>query len=70
MTLLSYRNALCVSELVNMRMADVDTDSGRLFVRRSKGSLSTTQPMDGNEVCAVRAWLRVRDETKLMLSPF
>jgi integrase len=34
MLLLAYRHGLRVSELVNMRIADVDLDGGRLFVRR------------------------------------
>jgi len=60
MMLLAYRHGLRVSELVNMRMPDIDLDTGRLFVRRCKGSLSTSQPMDGDEVRAIRAWLRKR----------
>ena len=40
MMLLAYRHGLRVSELINMRMPDVDLDIGRLFVRRLKGSLS------------------------------
>jgi len=46
MLLQAYRHGLRVSELVNMRIADVDLDTGRLFVRRCKGSLSTSQPLD------------------------
>ena len=60
MLLLAYRHRLRVSELVNMRIADFDLDTGRLFVRRCKGSLSTTQPLDGDEIRALRAWLRQR----------
>jgi type 1 fimbriae regulatory protein FimB len=60
MLLLAYRHGLRVSELVNMRIADVDLNSGRLFVRRCKGSLSTSQPLDGDEIRALRAWLRQR----------
>jgi type 1 fimbriae regulatory protein FimB len=60
MLLLTYRHGLRVSELVNMRIADVDLDTGRLFVRRCKGSLSTNQPLDGDEIRALRGWLRQR----------
>jgi len=42
MSLLVFRHGLRVSELINMRMADVDLDIGRLFVRRVKGGLSTS----------------------------
>ena len=60
MLLLTYRHGLRVSELINIRMADVDLDTGRLFVRRLKGSLSTSQPLEGDEIRALRAWLRQR----------
>jgi integrase len=60
MLLLAFRHGLRVSELIDMRMADVDLDTGRLFVRRLKGSLSTSQPLEGDEIRALRAWLRQR----------
>jgi integrase len=69
MMLLAYRHALRVSELVGTRLSDVDLDTGRLFVRRCKGSLSTSQPMDGDEVRALRAWLRQRFEAACANSP-
>ena len=69
MLLLAYRHGLRVSELVNMRIADVDLDSGRLFVRRSKGSLSTSQPLDGAEIRALRGWLRQRINAPCCNSP-
>jgi Site-specific recombinase XerD len=69
MMLLSYRHALRVSELVNMRMPDLDIDSGRLFVRRNKNSLSTSQPLEGDEIRAVRAWLRLRTNAPCCNSP-
>jgi type 1 fimbriae regulatory protein FimB len=69
MLLLAYRHGLRVSELVNMRVADVDLDIGRLFVRRCKRSLSTNQPLDGDEIRAVRAWLRKRMAAPCCNSP-
>jgi site-specific recombinase XerD len=44
-------------------MADLDLDTGRLFVRRKKGSLSTNQQIEGDELRAIRAWLRIRGRT-------
>lgn len=32
-----------------------------MFVRRLKGSLSTYQPIEGDELHAIRAWLRERE---------
>jgi type 1 fimbriae regulatory protein FimB len=69
MLLLTFRHGLRVSELINMRMADVDLDTGRLFVRRLKGSLSTSQPLEGDEIRALRAWLRQRIKTPCCNSP-
>ncbi len=69
MLLLAYRHGLRVSELVNMRIADVDLDTGRLFVRRCKRSLSTSQPLDGDEIRALRKWLRQRVNAPCCNSP-
>lgn len=60
MMLMSYRHGLRVSELIDIRMADIDLASSRLFVNRLKGSLSTSQPIEGDELRAIRAWLRER----------
>ena len=62
MVLLTYRHGLRVSELIDIRLADLDLDSGRIYVRRCKGSLSTTQPLDGDELRAIRAYLRERSQ--------
>jgi site-specific recombinase XerD len=61
---LTYRHGLRVSELTDLRMKDLDLDASRIFVRRKKGSLSTHQPIEGDELRAIRAWLRERGETK------
>lgn len=60
MCLFCYRHGLRVGELVTFRMDDLDLEAGRAFIRRQKGSLSTNHPMDGDEIRAVRAWLRDR----------
>jgi site-specific recombinase XerD len=60
--LAAYRHGLRVSELIDIRLKDLDLETGRLFVRRAKGSLSTHQPIEGDELRAVRAWLRERED--------
>jgi type 1 fimbriae regulatory protein FimB len=64
LVLIAYRHGYRVSELIDIRMHEVDLDGGRIFVRRRKGSLSTSQPIEGDEIRAIRAWLRIRGETK------
>jgi len=61
MMLMTYRHGLRVSELIDLRLRDIDLDSARIYVRRKKGSLSTHQPIEGDELRALRAWLRERD---------
>lgn len=59
--LLTYRHGLRVSEAIDLRLKDFDLGTARLFVRRKKGSLSTHQPLEGDEIRALRAWLRERE---------
>lgn len=60
--LVAYRHGLRVSELIDVRLKDLDTETARIFVRRVKGSLSTHQPIEGDELRAIRAWLRERED--------
>ena len=60
--LFAYRHGLGVSELINIRLKVLDLEMGRIFVRRVKGSLSTHQPIEGDELRAIRAWLRERED--------
>ncbi|MEZ5429462.1 MAG: tyrosine-type recombinase/integrase [Pyrinomonadaceae bacterium] len=59
--LLAYRHAFRVSELIDVRLKDIDLETARIYVRRVKGSLSTHQPIEGDELRAIRAWLRTRE---------
>ena len=61
MMLIAYRHGLRVSELIDLRLKDIDLVTGRLYVRRKKGSSSAHHPVEGDELRALRAWLRVRD---------
>ncbi len=61
LALTAYRHALRVSELIDIRIKDLDLESSRIFVRRIKGSLSTHQPIEGDELRAIKAWLRERE---------
>ena len=52
--LLMFRHGLRVSEACRMKLDQVDTQSRVLHVSRLKGELSTTQPLRGDELRAVR----------------
>jgi type 1 fimbriae regulatory protein FimB len=58
--LLMFRHGLRVSEACRMRLDRVDTQSRVLHIARLKNGLSTTQPLRGDEVTAIRAWLKQR----------
>ena len=71
MMLVAYRHGLRVSELIDIRIADVDMVTACLFVRRLKGSLSTSQPIAGDELRAIRGWHRQRSlDSNAAHSPF
>ncbi|HZR66027.1 MAG TPA: tyrosine-type recombinase/integrase [Terriglobales bacterium] len=67
MALMTYRHGLRVSELIGLQVADVDVKSARVFIRRAKGSLSTHQPLEADEIRAVNAYIRQRSSDS---SPF
>jgi integrase len=57
------------SEVCNLKMADWDMDNKQITVRRLKGSLTTTQPLEHmagqpllSELRVLRAWLKERAE--------
>jgi type 1 fimbriae regulatory protein FimB/type 1 fimbriae regulatory protein FimE len=59
--LLAYRHALRVSELVALRWDQMDLDVGLLHVRRAKNGTSSTHPMQGPVLRALR---RLQRESK------
>jgi type 1 fimbriae regulatory protein FimB len=68
--LMTFRHGLRVSELIDIRLKDMDLETARLYVRRKKGSLSTHQPIEGDELRAIRAWLREREQRADARSPY
>jgi site-specific recombinase XerD len=61
MMLLMYRHGLRETELCRLTVSALDLDTARIWVERLKGSLSTHHPLDGDELRAIRRYLRIRD---------
>ncbi|MCT4737204.1 tyrosine-type DNA invertase [Raoultella ornithinolytica] len=57
---MSFIHGFRVSEVCGLRVSDVDLKDGSLYIRRMKNGFSTTHPLLGEEIRAIRAWLRVR----------
>jgi type 1 fimbriae regulatory protein FimB len=70
LALLAYRHALRVSELIDLRLHQVELETAHMHIRRLKNGLSTIHPIEGDELRAIRAWLRVRSTHKLAASEF
>src|SRR5919106_6140245 len=58
--LLMFRHGLRVSEACGLKLAQVDTESRVLHVTRLKAGLSTTHPLRGDELRAIKIWLGER----------
>jgi len=62
--LLMFRHGLRVSEACGLRLSQVDTESRVLHVARLKQGLSTTHPLRGDELRAIKTWLAERVRMK------
>jgi type 1 fimbriae regulatory protein FimB len=58
--LLMFRHGLCVSEACGFKLSQVDTESRVMHVKRLKAGLSTTHPLRGDELRAIKTWLAAR----------
>lgn len=55
-----YRHGYRVSELCEATLNDLSLAEAHIWVRRKKGSMSTQQPIEGDELSALRRYLRTR----------
>jgi integrase len=70
MTLLSWRHGMRASEIVGLKLTDVDMKTGEIVIRRKKNSLTShhhLEKVDGrpemDEKKALRAYFKVRPES-------
>jgi type 1 fimbriae regulatory protein FimB len=57
LVLLMFRHGLRVYEACGLVLEQVDIESRVFHVACLKGGLSTTHPLRGDEICAIKAWL-------------
>ena len=60
--LMLCRHGLRASEAAELRIKDLDLKTSRLWVGRLKGSLSTHQPIEGDELRVIKRYLATRDD--------
>ena len=57
-----YRHGLRVSETITLRRDALNLKQARLWVKRVKNSLSTQQPIAGDELRGIKRYLATRDD--------
>lgn len=60
--LMLFRHGLRVSEAIGLRREALNLKEARIWVARLKGSLSVQHPIAGDELRAIKRWLRERDD--------
>jgi integrase len=55
MILIAFRHGLRASELCGLQWSDVEFETGTLHLRRAKGGTTTTHPLLGDELRALRS---------------
>src|SRR6201997_5164270 len=62
--LLMFRHGLRVSEACGLRLSQGNIERRGVHGARLKAGLSTTHPLWGNEIKAIKKWLAIRAEMK------
>jgi len=58
MILVAFRHGLRASEVCGLQWSDIEFETGHLHLRRAKGGVTTTHPLLGDELRALRALKR------------
>lgn len=62
--IIMYRAGLRVSEVCNLRLADVNFDTGLIYVQQGKCGKDRYVPMDNDIMTSLQAWLKIRPESE------
>lgn len=65
-----FTHGLRVSELCGLRLSDINTDSGVVYIRRLKQGLSTIQPLLAEEIRLIKKWLVARNKKAYSYSEY
>lgn len=57
---LAYMHGLRVSELINIKVTDVDINEKIIYIKRLKNGLSTTHPLQPLTIVLLQDWLKER----------
>ena len=68
MILMAFRHGLRASELCGLQWSDVEFESATLHLRRAKGGATSTHPLLGDELRALRALKRVTNSAFIFVS--
>jgi len=64
--IMMYRAGLRVSEICNLGFADVNFDTGLIYVQQGKGKKDRYVPMDNDIMASLQAWLKIRPESEYL----
>lgn len=59
--LMMYRHGLRVSEVISIKLSDIDLQQARFWVRRLKNGLSVEQPISGDALLAINRYIKIRN---------
>src|SRR5262249_26258285 len=68
MLMMAFRHGLRASELCGLQWSDVEFASGTLHLRRAKGGQTSTHPLLGDEIRALRALKRDAESPFIFVS--
>ena len=60
--LMMYRHGLRVIETITLKLSDLNLQEARIWIRRLKNGLSVEHPLEGDELRAIKRYLKTRDD--------